>query len=206
MDNFDRASCSSLDSIIPCLPDYEAANHPFRTQLECDAQLERRRQKDQTLEKFYYYGVPNSVTNGINGKEESDSDSEELDIAPVSRNDTSNTLVRAVHRIMHKRGRKTEKDLKLLEAASELAKEKGLDLNRVTSLRSRHRDVLDKASLDGLKGQTIDPSELRSTVGNYFCATERLNSGENFHVAGRRVTTDGRVQYLIEWEGTAQSP
>ena len=115
-----------------------------------------------------------------------------------------NALLQPVQRIRSKPKRKTQKDICLLDAASHLASERGVDLNMCSNtttsgLHSR-QDVLEKSTLDGISGRGVSITDLRTTVGNYFGAAERLDSGEQFHVQGRRITEDGRVQYLIQWQ------
>jgi len=37
---------------------------------------------------------------------------------------------------------------------------------------------------------------------NFFSTEWRMESGEGFRVMGKRVTPDGKISYLIEWEGS----
>lgn len=53
---------------------------------------------------------------------------------------------------------------------------------------------------DGTGGE-ISYRDLKSTVNSYFGAANRIASGEKFNVLAKRVTTAGKLQYLIEWEG-----
>ncbi|KAG8264065.1 PHD finger protein 19 [Homalodisca vitripennis] len=49
---------------------------------------------------------------------------------------------------------------------------------------------------------TISLDDLKTSVNIYFGAANRIASGEKFHIKAKRITPQGRTQYLIEWGGT----
>ncbi|XP_026481662.1 metal-response element-binding transcription factor 2-like [Ctenocephalides felis] len=56
-------------------------------------------------------------------------------------------------------------------------------------------------SAPGGKVSDVCMTDLKSSVNVYFGAMNRILNGEKFAVQGRRINSDGKVQYLIEWEG-----
>lgn len=56
------------------------------------------------------------------------------------------------------------------------------------------------ATMDSVNNDTASTSK-QMTDDQHFDITNCLTNGENFSVKGKRLSMDGRIEYLIEWEG-----
>ena len=59
---------------------------------------------------------------------------------------------------------------------------------------------------DHFKTPGIILSDLKCSLSNYFGAQTRIVRGEEFRVKARRLTLNGDIAYLMEWQDSGPGP
>lgn len=91
--------------------------------------------------------------------------------------------------IRKKKGRKSEKEKRMLEIAENVL---GMSRKRKREPEATHENNVSMVTID---------QQMSKSVKGYFGKKESLSRGEGFDVLARRVTEDSSVQYLVSWRG-----
>lgn len=136
-----------------------------------------------------------------------------------------------IEAIRRKRGRKSKRDLEILAQAKaadrirlrEVKKRKSKFFKETTNnvdqvednqpevmpkpkLPAHAKNVIDNRTLDAMSKREVPLNKLKSSVNSYFGAADRLRQGEKFTVVAKRINSEGKVQYLVEWHGALTCP
>lgn len=73
-------------------------------------------------------------------------------------------------------------------------------VNDIAKSLKHPKNVVEKVAIDEISNTEVSMSHLQSNVVQYFGAASRLARGERFRIMGKRVTSTGKLQYLVDWE------
>ncbi|KAL5012351.1 hypothetical protein ScPMuIL_010902 [Solemya velum] len=184
-----------LDKFIPHPVDFHGLNHPFKTVLECREELAKQTLKSKLI-NLYHSSLESDDTSA------SHSPASSIVSSPQSmENNFGPPILEPISKQPFRRGGR--KRTSLPEDPPTLTCLRPEQLKN--GLRKRHsmQNVVKTADIESVKSQEVNMDKLKFNVGAYFGAVDRLAKGEKFNVLARRITSEGTIQYLVEWKGAA---
>lgn len=183
-----------LDSIIPLDETYTGQYHPFKTEIEQDAERAEQNLRAKIWNKFLEtFDCSDEVGSSVGVNEFVSDDPPVLEkVEPVVPTNTCNGTPPMPEIQDKKSGRKS---------VPKLEKNNGNRSNR----RSRKSCSRLNVPVDlGNEGKDADftVKRIKTVVGgNYYCCYDSRNGyGRGFAVMGRRVDGDGQVKYMVKWD------
>lgn len=204
---------NTLDAFIPVLTNYEGPNHPFKTLIERDEEIACLDRKAQIL-NYLYQSCESDVTSqsSLCSAISADDPTKSIPTPPPSVASSHSSGDLASFQSMAapisppstKRGRRRGRKRKELDVDTDnedatCRRSKRARLS--VSGRFSHQNIVDPRVLEHLRSEAVGFEKTKSN--SYFGAATKLKKGEDYEVLGKRITPDGKVQYLVEWEGIA---
>ncbi|XP_069121964.1 metal-response element-binding transcription factor 2-like isoform X2 [Argopecten irradians] len=191
---------ASLENIIPVPSDFETFNHPFKTELEQKQEFAKHQRKLQIINYLYQNydsdtASQSSLCSGMSG----DDPTKAIPTPPPSVTSSQSTdTISATSGEPPKRGRKRKGCNDEGSVAPRRSKRSRVSMS---GRYDEMQNVIDIQMIESVKAQEVSMARIKSNISSFFGATDRLKKGEKYEVLAKRVNSDGKVQYLISWDG-----
>lgn len=190
-DDTSSTTRGTLDSFIPPPKDFTGTNHPFRnlglgSLHSIQPKLGIKNEEESSLASTSTHSSPPSL--------------EPLEMYKAKRSHPdrqgNNHSIRATIENAVAKSSSTSSVPMPVESLPDCAREN-------ESARSLFASQSSSSCLSVDGSSSSDPqflTDLKLSLNSYFGAETRITKGERFNVNARRLTLDGDIQYLIEWE------
>ena len=188
-------SASVLDRLVEKLPNFDGANHPFRTEVEKEMERDRVKHfesriafltKEYAGELAAFKVTQAAKENGALSQEKASCSSSAVP-AKASGSPPEQRLRRGVKRKRSACPEESESEEKDCVRRSK----------RTRLCAERYQHLLDSFPRHLPKAE---PSECVAQRWKWLSVVDQLRYGEKFQIQARRTTPDGTVQFLLHWD------
>lgn len=89
------------------------------------------------------------------------------------------------------------------KSLSDSPKAAALAMSSVPSTSTAGNFSIPGSPIKNSDGQDVSMVDLQSSLNIYFGVANRIANGENYTIKGKRISLEGEVQYLIDWEAVS---
>ncbi|XP_060084222.1 metal-response element-binding transcription factor 2-like [Ylistrum balloti] len=199
-----KKKSNTLENIIPVPTDFESFNHPFKTEVEQKQEFAKHQRKMQIINYLYQTydsdtASQSSLCSGLSG----DDPTKGIPTPPPSVTSSQSTETVTSCSSEPRRQRRGRKRKDCDDEQEETVAPRRSKRVRV-SISGRYdemQNVIDTQMIESVKCHVVSMDRIKSNINSYFGATDRLKKGEKYDVLAKRVNSEGKVQYLIAWDG-----
>jgi hypothetical protein len=185
----------SLDDLIPTPNNFEGFNHPFKNFYEQEEELAHHKRKNEIINYLYMnyecddvsHSSADSTTFDLNR----DDPTKAIPTPPPSVTSGGN-CTQETNKDLRRKGRKR----KAVDSPSEPLRQ-----SKRKKTNTACYNVVDIQAIESFKSQPVSMSQIKNNMCQYFGAAESMKRGEKYNVLGKHVTSDGKIKYLIQWDG-----
>lgn len=224
----ENSSKSTLDWIIPPLSNFHGRNNPFHSQYKSNAGKMTKKGKASVFEKAPEIRIVRTIKRRLSAKDlamGSNRDAKRRKILKRLKSSDVEIISEIIQPVSMPlptyfpvRACESKDSIRALNVASEMDKDKDSELsftNGQTSklLRSQRQsrvkaepgsfsqDQENQAENQNSANMSVINSPVKNkSINLYFGAFNRIENGENFSILAKRLTFDGKEQYLLEWD------
>lgn len=226
----ETSSKSALDLIIPPPDNFKGFNNPFHVNYKSDVKLNVEKlnglKRNQATSKFQEVRIVRTIKRRLSAKDLMLGPNQEIKRRKINKRRKSSD-VEVISEIIQpitfplpphfsyrpenntNFQRSTPNIVPITKNNNECQKKISQDTNKKDEPKKLN-NINDGNSLSPSVNINLNDTVLNSPVKNnsinlYFGAMHRIENGEKFTILAKRITFDGKEQYLLEWDGKTES-
>lgn len=214
----ETSSKSTLDLIIPPPINFKGFNNPFHVNYKSDIKFKVNNEKfikrNPVMSKFTDVRIVRTIKRRLSAKDILLGPNQEVKRRKITKRRKSadveiiSEIIQPIHLPLPHFPFRTENNSNVNRSSSVL-----LPLQKEMSRKSQtkiNNDKISSANTNDTIKINLNDTVMNSPVKNnsinlYFGAMHRIENGEKFTILAKRITFEGKEQYLLDWDGKSQN-